>query len=250
MNPYIITRSSVLNNLDEIISKISADMTKDLFGETVTFSNSFKTKLIIIDKIELKVQNYVLKARVVADKKYELDHCSFDPTNQSIIDKYQIFINEVNKYLKDQKPNHLDYHVEHLRLDKLFTRNKLEKVFKMEEEGINIQNDGSIVLISEITENETGYAYRDTFDKNGNYIYLGWESEGNQSLNIKPNVYLRDAMKDKTTIYLFVKFSDQEYYYQGEYNVMNIISDYETNEDNDPRKIYKFELRDIESINN
>lgn len=52
-----------------------------------------------------------------------------------------------------------------------------------------------------------------------------------------------EAERDKKIIHLFVKFSPQEYYYQGIFSLVDYTYEYEKDEFDNARKEYKFRLR-------
>jgi hypothetical protein len=61
----------------------------------------------------------------------------------------------------------------------------------------------------------------------------------------KGNAAIRDAAYDGKKIHLFVKFSPQEYYYQGIFELVSYTYEDERDENGNVRKEYKFRLRRV-----
>ena len=57
------------------------------------------------------------------------------------------------------------------------------------------------------------------------------------------NKAIVDAERDRKTIHLFVKFSPQEYYYQGIFFFVDYTYEDDKDESGNVRKEYKFRLR-------
>lgn len=57
------------------------------------------------------------------------------------------------------------------------------------------------------------------------------------------NKAIVDAERDGKTIHLFVKFSPQEYYYQGIFSLVDYTHEDDKDESGNVRKEYKFRLR-------
>ena len=62
----------------------------------------------------------------------------------------------------------------------------------------------------------------------------------------KGNLAIRDAAQNGKEIHLFVKFSPQEYYYQGIFELVDHT--YEKEEDGNTCKEYKFRLRKVRGV--
>lgn len=64
----------------------------------------------------------------------------------------------------------------------------------------------------------------------------------------KGDLAIRDAARNGKKIHLFVKFSPQEYYYQGIFELVDYTYEDEKDEDGNIRKEYKFRLRKVASV--
>ena len=144
-----------------------------------------------------------------------------------------------------------DYHVEHLKRQPILTYREVEQQF-----GINISGFGkginptekSVVLISSIEKKHGAFVYHDHWTEDGDYIYSGEGKTGDQQM-IKGNAAIKKAAEDGKTLYLFVKLSPSEYYFQG--RVACVEYTYEDDEDElgHMRKEYKFRLKLIDENN-
>lgn len=141
-----------------------------------------------------------------------------------------------------------DYHVEHLKRQPILTYQEVENQFGIKiagfGRGINI-TEHSIVLISSIDKENGAFVYHDHWDENGDYIYSGEGQVGDHTMT-GGNAAIRDAAKDGKTLYLFVKFSPRDYYFQGRF--VYVEDKYENEEDKNGniRKELKFRLRKID----
>ncbi len=61
----------------------------------------------------------------------------------------------------------------------------------------------------------------------------------------KGNLAIRDAAQNNKKIHLFVKFSPQEYYYQGIFELVDYTYEDDQDEAENIRKEYKFRLRKV-----
>lgn len=141
-----------------------------------------------------------------------------------------------------------DYHVEHLKRQPILTYTEVERQFGIKisgfGRGINI-TESSIVLISSIDKKNGFFVYHDHWDENGDYIYSGEGQIDNQEMT-GGNAAIRDAAKDGKALYLFVKLSSKEYYFQGQVVCDDISYEYDKDRNGDMRKEYKFRLRIID----
>ena len=64
----------------------------------------------------------------------------------------------------------------------------------------------------------------------------------------KGNLAISDAARNGKKIHLFVKFSPQEYYYQGIFELVDYTYEDEKDEDGNIRKEYKFRLRKVVGV--
>ena len=107
--------------------------------------------------------------------------------------------------------------------------------------GINI-TESTVVLISSIDKKKTGFVYHDRWSTDGDYIYSGEGKTGDQKMSLG-NKAIVNAKTNAKQIHLFVKFSPQEYYYQGEFYLVDYSYEDDKDESGNVRKEYKFRLR-------
>ena len=142
----------------------------------------------------------------------------------------------------------VDYHVEHLKRQPILTYQEVENQFGIKiagfGRGINI-TESSVVLISSIDKEDGSFVYHDHWTENGDYIYSGEGQVGNQ-LYTKGNKAIAEAAKDGKTLYLFVKFSSTEYYFQGRVICEDVSYEDDKDKNGEMRKEYKFRLRKID----
>ncbi len=140
-----------------------------------------------------------------------------------------------------------DYHVEKLARQPIFNYKQVEERFGIRisgfGRGINPTNS-AVVLISSIGKSGDKFVYHDKWTVDGDYLYSGEGRTGNQSMT-KGNLAIKNAADDGKTIHLFVKFSPQEYYYQGVFILVDYTYDDEKDMDGNLRKEYKFRLRKV-----
>ena len=138
-----------------------------------------------------------------------------------------------------------DYHVEYLAKHPILTYQQVERDFGISlhpyGRGIN-PTDSTVVLISVIKKGGGYFVYHDKWTADGDYIYSGEGRVGDQNMT-RGNLAIKNAARDGKEIHLFVKFSPEEYYYQGVF----VLTDYTYEDDKDEkgniRKEYKFRLR-------
>lgn len=140
-----------------------------------------------------------------------------------------------------------DYNVKHLARSPIMTYQQVENDFGIQisgfGRGINPTKD-SVVLISSIGKSNDKFVYHDHWTLDGQYIYSGEGMNGDQTMT-KGNLAIKNAEQDGKTIHLFVKFSPQEYYYQGEFVLVDYTYENEKDEDGNLRKEYKFRLNKV-----
>lgn len=140
-----------------------------------------------------------------------------------------------------------DYHVEHLRRHPFLTYQEVENQFGIKVSGfgrgINITSE-SVVLISSIGKKAGAFVYHDHWTEDGDYIYSGEGKSGDQKLT-KGNLAIFNAAKDGKALYLFVKLSSSEYYFQGRVTCVEHFTENEKDENGIVRKEYKFRLKKI-----
>ena len=142
-----------------------------------------------------------------------------------------------------------DYHAEKLARQPILTYQQVEDQFGIRisgfGRGIN-PTDDTVVLISSIGKASGNFVYHDKWTAEGDYLYSGEGKTGDQTMT-KGNLAIRDAARNGKKIHLFVKFSPQEYYYQGVFGLVDYTHEDEKDEDGNIRKEYKFRLRKVTS---
>ncbi len=137
-----------------------------------------------------------------------------------------------------------DYHAEKLARSSILTYQQVESKF-----GIRIAGFGrginptpsTVVLISSIRKTSDKFVYHDKWTADGDYLYSGEGKTGDQTMT-KGNLAIKTAARDGKEIHLFVKFSPEEYYYQGVFALVSHTYENEEDEDGNIRKEYKFRL--------
>lgn len=140
-----------------------------------------------------------------------------------------------------------DYHVAYLARQPVFTYRQVEDQF-----GIKISGFGrginptpsTVVLISSIGKSQGNFVYHDKWTTDGDYLYSGEGKTGDQAMT-KGNLAIKNAATDGKAIHLFVKFSPQEYYYQGIFTLVDYTYENEKDESGNIRKEYKFRLKKV-----
>lgn len=138
-----------------------------------------------------------------------------------------------------------DYNVEHLARQPILTYQQVEEQYGIRisgfGRGINI-TPSTVVLISSVDKKKSGFVYHDRWTADGDYIYSGEGKIGDQKMTSR-NRAIVDAAADGKVIHLFVKFSPQEYYYQGVFELIKYTYEDDKDETEKIRKEYKFRLR-------
>jgi hypothetical protein len=139
------------------------------------------------------------------------------------------------------------YHVARLAKNPILTYREVEDQYNIKiagfGRGIN-KTPSTVVLISSVDKKKSGFVYHDHWTKDGDYIYSGEGKIGVQTMSYG-NRAIMTATEDGKAIHLFVKFSPQEYYYQGVFELVNHTYEDDTDENGNIRKEYKFRLRKV-----
>lgn len=138
-----------------------------------------------------------------------------------------------------------DYNVEHLARQPILTYQQVEEQFGIRisgfGRGIN-KTPSTVVLISSVNKKKTGFVYHDHWTTDGDYIYSGEGKTGDQTMS-SGNTAIVNAADEGKDIHLFVKFSPQEYYYQGVFKFVDYTYESDMDENGNIRKEYKFRLK-------
>ena len=140
-----------------------------------------------------------------------------------------------------------DYHAEKLARHPILTYQQVEDQF-----GIRISGFGrginptekTVVLISAVKVESGSFVYHDRWTAEGEFIYSGEGARGDQTMT-RGNLAIKDAAKDGKEIHLFVKFSPQEYYYQGIFELVDYTYEDDKDADGNIHKEYKFRFRKV-----
>ena len=142
---------------------------------------------------------------------------------------------------------HPDYNVRHLAKQPILTYQQVEEQFGIKiagfGRGIN-KTKSTVILVSTIDKKKSGFVYHDHWTTDGDYIYSGEGKIGDQKMTLG-NKAIVDAETQGKQIHLFVKFSPQEYYYQGIFSLVDYTYEDDKDESGKLRKEYKFRLRKI-----
>ena len=140
-----------------------------------------------------------------------------------------------------------DYHAEHLNTDEVYTYQQIESKFGIRiagfGRGCNLTDD-SIVLISSVNRSGEHFVYHDRWDTNGDYIFSGEGRIGDQKLTVR-NKSIINAKKNGKVIHIIIKFSSEEYYYQGIFELVDYTYEDDFDEEGKIRKEYKFRMRKV-----
>lgn len=213
----------------------------------LAYPGAFKKHLEAVDPaIQAKIEALINGAREAEEKKrLEEEAAKKDAEDRRLAaEADRLAAAEKRTIRADFGP---DYHAEHLSLDKCFTYQDVEAKYGINRrgygQGINVLGD-KIVLISSVDRADGAYVYHDKWTKDGDFIYSGEGSRGDQSLTGN-NLAIKNSKDDKKEIHLYVKFSSQRYYYQGIFEYVTEIKENDKDADGNIRKEYKFRLRRV-----
>ena len=237
----------------------------NLIGKTVTFKTGKKGVVVEQDNIQVKIEvegeiktlnlEIVISKGILSfdDELVQQEIPNFlEQLKQNIIERKESFHNNVAQMqLQKSRTNitgliNSSYNGRYLKNDEIYNYREVE-----DKHGINIAGfgrginvcDDEIVLISNVQSNGQGFIYHEKWDNNGDYLYIGEGSEGNQVLNAR-NMAIVNSSADDKKIILYVKFSPDEYYYQGVFKLVDY--NYIDDESSKPlRKVYQFRLRRV-----
>lgn len=140
------------------------------------------------------------------------------------------------------------YHPRFLKIDTVYNFKEVERIF-----GIHVAVFGkgsnptpnSVVLISVVSRKGDAYVYHDRWAENGDCIFSGEGKSGNQSMK-RGNLAINNAAQDGKIIHLLVRFSSDEYFYQGKFKLVDYRYEDDGGEDGKMRKEFKFRLRKLQ----
>ena len=219
----------------EFSTKTSRFTYPDAFLQFLTCEDAADQAAILQEVADAKAEKEA-KARAEAERKAAEDQRRVESV---------ITVPKVKKSKTLDEMFAPDYHAEKLARQPILTYQQVEKQFGIRisgfGRGINPTAD-SVVLISSISKAGGNFVYHDKWTEDGDYLYSGEGKSGDQTMT-KGNLAIRDAARNGKKIHLFVKFSPQEYYYQGIFDLVGVISDEDKDEHGNMRREYKFRLR-------
>lgn len=256
---YIIkegTRVKNVNGEEGVILKVDDRHIKvDYNGRTAILLNESKTfvkpYLTLVDENEQQVLNSKLidwqkEERIAEEAKEKAEE---DKKTEETKKNTERLVKEKAEREKKEFESKFDkdYHVQHLSRKSKCSYSDIENDYGIVilgfGRGINITNN-SIILISSIEKKGGSFVYHDHWTENGDYIYSGEGKIGDQQMT-KGNKAIVDAKRDGKELYLFIKFSSQEYYFQGKFELVDYTYEDDKDENGNIRKEYKFKLRKI-----
>lgn len=209
------------------------------------YPSAFETFLNLEEKfIQSKVESLIVEQKKVNETTKAKEIAALKkPEKQKRITAKTSPLKRTKKSIDELFPE--DYHAAYLRKHPILTYQQVEKHF-----GIKISGFGrginptpsTVVLISSIGKSGGKFTYHDKWTTDGDYLYSGEGKTGDQILT-KGNLAIKNAERDGKKIHLFVKFSPQEYYYQGEFKLVDYSYENEEDENGNLRKEFKFKLR-------
>ena len=187
---------------------------------------------------------------------------AMDPADQQKIDDYiRIFEEAKRKKLEDAEAARVaaehdaairadfdpDYNVGYLSLQYRYTYAEVERRHGIQihfaGHGIN-EVDDAVVLISSIDRQGGRYVYHDKWTIDGDYIYSGEGSKGDQTMT-GGNAAIDNAENSEKKILLYVRLSPQEYYYQGIFKKVSKTTEAAPGADGKLRQEIKFRLKKV-----
>lgn len=205
------------------------------------FPKAFESFLKLENK-ELQTQIYKLLEEI---NKREEEKKELKKEQEKNINKISLNKNHKAKEKDIDKMFDSDYHVKYLKRNPILTYRQVEDQFGIKisgfGRGINPTSNG-IVLISSMRKSGGKFVYHDKWTISGDYIYSGEGKNGDQK-KTKGNLAIINAQNDGKKIFLFVKLSSKEYYYQGIFKLVDYTYEDDIDENGQNRKEYKFRLR-------
>ena len=235
-----------------ITDKVGDYITVEFANKTVKFvyPDAFEKFLKAKDEnTQTEIRNEIMRMKEVQKKKAEEKLHEKTAIQSDVLTG----ITPKNKRVKNLEEMFLpDYHVEKLSKQPILTYQQVEKQFGIRiagfGRGINPTVD-KVVLVSSIHKAGGKFVYHDKWTAEGDYLYSGEGRTGDQTMT-KGNLAICNAASDGKQIHLFVKFSPQEYYYQGVFGLVNYTIENDKDENGNMRKEYKFRLRKVDDVIN
>lgn len=219
----------------QFATKMSKFVYPNAFESFIRAEDPTIQKDILIEIARLKLEEAERRQAELAERKAEEERKKAETQTEPFLKRL--------KKIEDGFGE--DYHVNHLARSPILTYQEVEEQFNIKisgfGRGIN-RTPSAIVLISSIDRKKRGFVYHDHWTEDGDYIYSGEGKSGDQKMELG-NQAIASAASDGKIIHLFVKFSPQEYYYQGIFKLVDIAYVDNKDENGNTRKEIKFRLR-------
>lgn len=161
------------------------------------------------------------------------------------LEDYGIISNEkMADYLKENYTEELNHcwSIEDFIIGNTYTNNEIASTFKCSNMGgmRRSKETNSLVLIVK----HTNPLYDDQWNEDGILNYTGMGTKGDQNIEFAQNKTLAIANSEGIKVYLFESYKDNEYYYNGEVEVVGpITTAKETDIEGNIREVLKYPLR-------
>ncbi len=138
---------------------------------------------------------------------------------------YGIISNEnMADYLKENYIDELDHywHIEDFIIGNTYTNNEIASTFKCSNMGgmrRSIETNSLVLIVK-----HTNPLYDDQWTEEGILNYTGMGTKGDQNIEFAQNKTLAIAKSEGIKVYLFESYKDNEYYYNGEVEVVGQIT--------------------------
>ena len=158
---------------------------------------------------------------------------------------YGIISNEkMADYLKDNYTEELNHcwSIEDFIIGNTYTNNEIASTFKCSNMGgmRRSKETNSLVLIVK----HTNPLYDDQWTEDGILNYTGMGTKGDQNIEFAQNKTLAIAKSESIKVYLFESYKDNEYYYNGEVEVIGpITTAKEVDIEGNIREVLKYPLK-------
>jgi hypothetical protein len=209
------------------------------------YPDSFEKFIVAEDSsVQSAIMAKINAAKQVAEEQRQATESAHeDVEERKTAEKQAVYVDKKRRNIEDGFGT--DYNVEHLAKQPILTYQQVEEQFGIKiagfGRGIN-RTSSTVVLVSSIDKKKSGFIYHDHWTTDGDYIYSGEGKTGDQKMTLG-NKAIVDAENDGKQIHLFIKFSPQEYYYQGIFSLLDYRYEEDKDESGNVRKEYKFRLR-------
>lgn len=153
----------------------------------------------------------------------------------------------LSDYLKENYSDEMDHYcgIDDLIVGNVYSNSEIANTFKCSNMGgmRRSKETNSLVLIAK----HNNPLYDDQWTDDGILNYTGMGTENDQSINFAQNKTLTIAKREGIKVYLFESYKDNEYYYDGEVELVG--APFQTDEadiNGVIRKVIKFPLRRID----